>query len=229
MGQLADDVRDRVAPFLGLCGGAQILGVLEALGSSTTTADVAEQALYDSLVIRNTNEPRVGIAHDKNLIERGWWYDGPELDAKRPVIFFDAKDSLFETLAGSRLQFASRSFPSSHYDMLRLTSFSTRLSALRVSAWSDYCHPFVKASGPEPTFPDPLDPRSRCVRIPQAFHSRDRDRFPIVGFQFHPEQRDLPRLAPGATGDERGDAMNAFANAVDLAVDGWLKLTWPNE
>jgi hypothetical protein len=229
MGQLADEVADRVAPFLGFCGGAQILGVLEAIGSATATDDERPRDVYDSLILRNTNEPIVGIAHDKKLIELGWWYDGPELDASRPVIFFDERDALFETMAGLGGRSSSRAFPSSHYDMLRLAAFSTRLSTLRVSAWSDYCRPFVKAAGPEPVFADPHAPGSRCVRIPQAFRSRDRDRFPVVGFQFHPEQRDFPRLAPGATDDERGDAINVFANAVDLAVDGWLRVTWPNQ
>jgi len=232
MGQLSDEVRERVAPFFGFCGGAQILGVLQARDSLHPAAGGEPQSardIYDELVLRNTNEPVKGITRDKKLLERAWWYDKPELDAARPVIDFDSSDPLFETLASDRPRPSSRAFPSSHYDMLRLAVFSTQLASFRVSAWSDWCRPWVKADGLEPTFADRARTDARCVRVPQAYHSRERDRYPVVGMQFHPEQRDFPRLAPGASDEERGDPLNVFANAYDLAIEGWLRVAWANQ
>ncbi|MBI5532827.1 MAG: hypothetical protein HY898_08945 [Deltaproteobacteria bacterium] len=221
MGQLGDEVRERAAPFFGFCGGAQILGILQAADS---TPDV-----YDSLLMRNTNEPVRGIATDKKLLERAWWFDKPELDEQRPLIEFDPTDDLFGTLVRERARAVSRAFPSSHYDMLRLSAFSKQLSDWRLSAWSDWCRPWVKQPGIEPTAADEQHVGARCVRIPQAFHSRARDRYPVVGFQFHPEQRDFPRLAPGSSDEERGDALNVFANAVDRAIEAWLRVGWANQ
>ena len=64
------------------------------------------------------------------------------------------------------------------------------------------------------------------MRVPQAFRSRARDGYPLVGFQFHPEQRDFTRLAPGSPPDARGDALNLVANTVDLVLESYRRLYW---
>ena len=117
--------------------------------------------------------------------------------------------------------------PSSHGDMIRASALGGRLPGLRMIAHSDFCASWVDPRGPEPTFADPNDPSRRCVRVPQAFRSIDTEGYPIVGFQFHPEQRDLPRLAPGAPPEARADSLQVVANTLDLAIEAWLRLYWP--
>jgi hypothetical protein len=219
MGALGPVVRGRMAPLIGLCGGAQILAMLEAMASQ-------DDPVRDILLVRNSNDAVRGILNSEARTERAWWFDPAKSDALRPVIEFDPSDRLFETLAGlDGARRASREFPSSHYDMLRLSKFDALLSGLVVSSWSDYCHPWVSPAGPEPTWEAASG--QRCVRIPQAFHSRDESRYPVIGFQFHPEQRDLTRLAPGSRAEDRGDALNVFANAVDMVVESYLRVWWP--
>jgi len=219
MGALGPVVRDRKAPLIGLCGGAQILAMLEAMG-------VQPDRVHDTLLVRNSNDAVRGILKNEARTERAWWFDPPKTDALRPLIEFDPSDRLFETLAGpDGARHASREFPSSHYDMLRWSQFDTLLPGLVVSSWSDYCHPWVLPSGPEVTWEGKNG--DRCVRIAQAFHSRDESRYPVIGFQFHPEQRDLTRLAPGSGPEDRGDALNVFANAVDMVVESYLRVWWP--
>lgn len=229
MGQLGDALRNRRAPFIGFCGGAQILALLEAGPALQARQDTLGDGsnAYDGLLLRNDNVPIRGLAVDKRRIERAWWHDPESADSMRPSIEFDSQDPLFATLGGSDKRGVTRELPSSHYDMIRASSFSTLLTKFAVSAWSWYCKPWVSATGPEPTRDDPDRPGQRCVRIPQAFHTTDPSTYPVVGFQFHPEQRDLKRLASGSPPEARGDALNVFANAVDLAIDAYLRIYWP--
>jgi hypothetical protein len=225
MGQLRAAVQARSAPFIGFCGGAQILALLEAMPAGA--ADDAQQlALVDQVLLRNGNRPVRGLVTRKLPYERTWWSDGPELDATRPSISFDRGDPLFDAAAGSQRD-SSREIPTSHGDMLRLSAFSGPLARLRVAAHSDFCRSWV-VEGPEETALDPADPSRRCVRMPQAFRSRDPFAYPVIGFQFHPEQRDLTRLAPGSPAEARGDALNAVANAIELALLGYLRVYWPD-
>ncbi len=85
----------------------------------------------------------------------------------------------------------------------------------------------MDAEGLEPTSPDPSVPKQTCVRVPQAFHSKDEKSFPLIGFQFHPEQRDLRKLDPRSPRDARGDALNVIANALALVLDRYELLFWP--
>jgi hypothetical protein len=225
MGQLANLVQSRALPILGICGGAHIIAVLEA---ARTVRDATTLDLVDRVMARNTNEPVREMTVDRKVLESAWWYEGPARDRSRPTIEFDARDRLWSLLAADgSVRTDSRELPISHVDMLRMSAFSSELSAFHVSATSMYCRPWVQENGAEPTVADPEDQNSRCVRIPQAFHSEDPSSYPIVGFQFHPEQRDFPRLAEGSTRDARGDAMNVFANAIDLALDSYIRLYWP--
>lgn len=223
MGQLAAAVTARRAPFLGFCGGAQALALFEAAARSP---GVAGLDLIDLALLRNENGPVRGVLTRRDPYERAWWYDAPKLDGTRPSIAFAPHASPFDTLAlqGRR---QSLELPSSHGDMIRASAFHGPLSRLSLVAWSHFCRPWVRSDGPEPTWPDPRDPTRRCVLVPQSFVSND-ERYPIVGFQFHPEQRDLRRLAPGSPPEARGDPLNAVANAVDLALDSLVRLYWPD-
>jgi hypothetical protein len=230
MGQLLPAYRDRMVPFIGFCGGAHILGLFEAqqaLAQRNEGADPPSvRALLDAVIVRNTNQEIRPLKMTRDYYERAWWYDPPRTDRVRPVVSFDAADPLFASLPGGERR-ESRELPLSHVDMLREPAFDSILSSFRVSAHSDYCSPRVDPSGPAEVRDDPEHPDVRCVRVPQAFRSKDTSRYPVVGFQFHPEQRDLTRLVPGSPDDARGDAMNIFANAIDLVLDSYIRVFWP--
>ena len=230
MGQLRAAVQERVAPFVGFCGGAQILALLEAQPPGSRrgplrSADDEEQ-LLDAVLERNENRLIRGLITRRNPYERAWWTDDISTDADRPIIRFDPADPLFD-VEGDAGRSSTRELPISHGDMIRVAPFGDRLARFKIAAYSDFCRPWVSADGPEPTWPDPSDPQNRCVRLVQAFRSNDDARYPVVGFQFHPEQRDLTRLAPGSVPAARGDALNVFANAIDLALEGYLHTYWP--
>ncbi len=210
MGQLADVTRARAAPFVGFCGGAQILALLEA-----------GWVPFDEVVIRNSNQPIRGLIQRAGVFERAWWSDPERADASRPTFVGVPGEPLFDFGTSRRV---SRQLPSSHGDMVRASAFSSLLSGLRVAATTDLCGDFVD--------PDGLEPIRRredgvaCVTVPQAFRGSTSGHA-LIGLQFHPEQRDLSRLAPGMPDDARGDALNVFANALDLVWDGYLRESWP--
>jgi hypothetical protein len=233
MGQLREALERRSAPFLGLCGGAQILAVLEAArrleeSGAAGSAALSAQAVYDRVLARNDNRPVRGLVERKDLYEHAWWFDPPKDDAARPTIRFDPSDRLFEGLGGAgRARSSTRELASSHGDMVRVSALAELLPGYAIVAWSEYCRAFVDGAGPERTWQEASAPGARCVRIPQAFRSVDGG-FPVVGLQFHPEQRDLVRLAPGSAAEARGDAMNVMANAVDLVIERFLAGLWPH-
>jgi hypothetical protein len=230
MGQLVPAFRDRMVPFVGFCGGAHILGLFEAqraLSERATGEDSPSvRTLLDAVIARNINQEIRPLKLTRDYYERAWWYDSPRTDLVRPVVSFEAADPLFASVPGGDRR-ESRELPLSHVDMLREPAFDSVLSSFRVSAYSNYCSPLVDPSGPAEVRPDPSRPDARCVRIPQAFRSKDDSRYPIIGFQFHPEQRDLTRLVAESPDDARGDAMNIFANAIDLVLDSYVRVFWP--
>ena len=239
MGQLVPALRDRVAPFIGFCGGAHILGLFEAKSRGSSGGERASRApsegaasevrtLIDTVLVRNFNQEIRPLAINKQLYERAWWYDPPRTDIVRPRVSFETSDPLFATLPEwDSGRAASLELPLSHIDMIRADAFDQSLSKFHVSAYSEYCRPWVSTDGPEQVSEDPARAESRCVRVPQAFHTTDPSTYPVIGFQFHPEQRDLTRLGPGSVADARGDAMNVFANAVDMVLDSYVRLYWP--
>ncbi len=206
MGQLVDVVHGRVAPMLGFCGGAQILALLEAGGGD-----------FDSVLFRNDNSPIREVIARGGVFERAWWSDPPESDADRPTFVFDPRDPLFRFSSDGPARSTTRAFPSSHGDAVRWTAYS-RLTRLRELAHTTLCAPWVRAAGPEPTWERGGD---RCVHVSQAFRATGGP-FPVVGVQFHPEQRDLSRVAPDDPDVARGDALQLMANAVDDVVVAWL-------
>lgn len=232
IGQLTDAVRDRVAPFLGFCGGEQNLALLVARGVVNATAChdgvcPSNQSLYDAVLARNNNQAIRGDQGNPAWDERAFWTDKAAKDSRRPRVQFDPTDPLFQSLAGVQGRRSTRELPSLHGDMVRWSAFSSLLSGLKIAAWTDYCHTWVRGDGPEPTTLDPTAPRKRCVRIPHAFRTTDDRRFPLIGLQFHADGKDLQRLMPEDPSDARGDALNVFANAVDLAVESYLRVWWP--
>jgi hypothetical protein len=235
MGQLIPAYRERIAPFIGFCGGAHILGLFEAErvlaerargGGDGTEAPPNARSVIDAVITRNTNQEIRPLKLGRPYYERAWWTDSERMDRIRPVVTFDPSDPLFAALPGDERR-QSRELPLSHVDMLREPAFESLLSRFRVSAFSDYCSPLVDPAGPEEVRPDPAQPEARCVRVPQAFRSTEPRRFPVIGFQFHPEQRDLTRLVNGSPPDARGDAMNIFADAIDLVLDSYVRVYWP--
>lgn len=224
MGQLREAIQGRKAPAVGFCGGAQILALLESM--PPVEEDIDNPWLRDRVLARNSNEPIRGlISHRDDPYEHAWWFDKPALDALRPTMHFIPSDPL---LGGAMAtgRGTSRELPSSHGDMIRASAFLGPLRRLELVGWSHFCRDWVDPAGLENTWPDPSQPGRFCVKIPQAFRSRDHDGYPIVGFQFHPEQRDLQRLAPGSPPDARGDALNFIANTLSLILDAYTRLYW---
>lgn len=220
MGLLRDVVRGRVTPLMGFCGGAQILALLDAPPPPPGTN------AFDAVLVRNENQLLRGQPSNERHHERVWWSDWAFTDVSRPRVFFLPHDPLFETGDAAWSRNVTSELPLSHGDMLRTTAFEGPLGDLQIVAASSLCAPWVESTGPEPTWPDPTDPRSTCVAVPQAFRSRPAPGYPIIGFQFHPEQRDLQRLAPGSPTDARGDALNVFANSLDLILESYVEQFW---
>src|SRR5260370_36491139 len=94
MGQLARTVRSRRAPFLGFCGGAQILALLEARRGETSAED--DLRTIDRVLRRTSGRPIRGFAPPVD-VERAWPTDPHPLRAK---IQFVPNDPLFTDLAG---------------------------------------------------------------------------------------------------------------------------------
>ena len=96
MGQLAQAVRSRVTPFLGFCGGAQLLGLLEAEppapGSPTD-----DEGIIDEVLRRATGARIRGFASPAEL-EKGWPGDPRGV---RATVTFEPDDPLFADLAGA--------------------------------------------------------------------------------------------------------------------------------
>jgi hypothetical protein len=230
MGHLRSAVRSRVAPFVGFCGGAQILALLESRATDGSVENDPREGPavdVDDILQRIDNRPIHGALAEGIPIERSWWFDPPSSDATRPYISFDASSPLFDFSPLSPPRSRSREIPISHVDMLRPSAFSGPLSTFEIVAESEVCGPWVDPNGGETTTPSPTTPGIHCVPVPQAFQSRDTESYPVVGFQFHPEQRDFKRLAPDMPREARGDGLNIVANTVDLVLDAYLRLYWP--
>lgn len=230
MGGLAPAVQARLAPMIGFCGGAQILALLTSMSERAEDVNEAEAfGILDGVLLRNDNTPIRGRLDHPDPYERTFWFDPPSLDGKRPTLVFDPRDPLFAGFSSpdAPIRRETREIASSHGDMLRASAFERGpLVGFDLAATSTFCRTWVMPEGPERTTEDPARPDVRCVTVPQAFRSRGEGRFPIIGFQFHPEQRDLQRLAPGSAPEARGDALNVLANAVDLALEGYVRGYW---
>jgi len=204
--------------MLGFCGGAQILALLESKPSETTTPE-SDGQLIDTVLRRTTGRLIRGFA-PWNDVDRSW-----PGEARRPgEIFFLPDDRLFVDVAGLTGRHASRAFPESHVDAVRPDAFlpDGPLRRFAVVATSAFCGADVVAtSGRDPAIMNPNGP-GRCVTIPEVFRSRG-EGYPIIGTQFHAEQRDFPVAAPGDPPESIADPRLFLAAAFEEMVDGYLR------
>jgi hypothetical protein len=220
MGQLAPAVRHRVAPFLGFCGGAQILGLLEAKRAEGASPE-EDMRTIDQVLRRTSGHPIRGFAQPID-VERAWPSDPHPPRAK---IQFVPNDPLFADLAGPLRRSTTQALPESHADALRPDAFlpGGPLERFEVLATSAFCAPDVVAASPrDGVFANPSGP-GWCDTVPEAFRSRDRA-WPIIGAQFHAEQRDFAAPAPGDPPESVADARLFFAAAYEQMVDAYVRL-----
>jgi hypothetical protein len=220
MGQLAAAVRHRVAPFIGFCGGAQILGLLEARRSEGMSAE-DDRRLIDQVLKRTSGHPIRGFAPPID-VERAWPTDPHPPRAK---IQFLPDDPLFADVSGPTHRSTTQALPESHADAIRPDAFLTGglLARFDVLATSAFCAQDVVAAGPrDGIFPNPSGPGS-CDTVPEAFRSRGGG-WPIIGAQFHAEQRDFAVPGPGDPPESVADARLFFDAAFEQMVDAYIRL-----
>jgi hypothetical protein len=216
VGRLSDLVRQRAAPFLGFCGGAQLLAVLEARGETSGADD--DFKLVDSLLRRNDGHAIRGFGSPADLV-RSWPGDS---SPRRTTVRFAPDEPLFSDVAALDGRSATRELPELHTDAVRPDAFAPGgpLERFRIIASSAFCGPGVVAAGlGDGVFPA-VDPGTTawCNAVPEAFVSRD-GRWPIIGVQFHAEQRDFARPAVGDPPASVSDPFLFFAAAYEAVVD----------
>jgi hypothetical protein len=220
MGQLRPAIRDRVAPFMGFCGGAQLLALLEARRSDPSSPD-DDQRLIDLVLRRTSGRPIRGFAPVVD-VERSWPGDRA---TTRAIVRFLPDDPLFVDVAGALRRSTTQALPESHVDAVRLDAFLAGgpLQRLEVVATSAFCAPDVVAASPhDSVFPNPSGTGS-CDTVPQAFRARD-DSWPVIGTQFHAEQRDFSASAPGDPPESVADPRLFLAAAYEEIVDAYVRL-----
>lgn len=220
MGQLASAVRGRVAPFIGFCGGAQILGLLEAKRYDAWSPE-DDRRLIDQVLRRTSGRLIRGYAAPIDL-ERAWPVDS---HPRRAKIQFLATDPLFQDVAGPTLRSTTQALSESHSDVLRPDAFlhGGVLERFEVLATSAFCASDVVAAGPrDGVSPNPSGP-GWCAAVPEAFRSRDRA-WPIIATQFHAEQWDFTTPGPGDPPESVADARLFVASAFEQMVDAYVKL-----
>jgi len=220
MGQLGPAVRMRVAPFIGFCGGAQILALLEAKRVSVSPPD-DDQRTIDRVLRRTSGRPIRGFAPPVD-VERAWPTDPRPTRAK---IQFLPSDPLFEDLAGALRRSTTQALPELHSDAIRPDTFLAGgvLDRFEVLATSAFCaSTVVPASTRDGVFPNPSGP-GWCDTVTEAFRSKDRA-WPIIGAQFHAEQKDFTAPGPGDPPESVADARLFLASAFEQMVDAYVKL-----
>lgn len=220
MGQLGPAVRQRVAPFLGFCGGAQILGLLEARRGEGGSPE-EDRRTIDLVLRRISGRPIRGFAPPID-VERAWPGDPHPPRAK---IQFVPTDPLFVDLSGAQRRSTTQALPESHSDAVRADAFlsSAPLSRFAVLATSAFCGTdVVAASSRDGVFPNPSGP-GWCDTVPEAFRSKD-PAWPVIGTQFHAEQKDFSTPGPGDPPESVADARLFFAAAYEEMVDAYVKL-----
>jgi hypothetical protein len=220
MGQLGPAVRQRVAPFLGFCGGAQILGLLEARRGEGSSPE-EDRRLIDLVLRRISGRPIRGFAPPID-VERAWPGDPHPPRAK---IQFVPTDPLFVDLSGPQRRSSTQALPESHSDAVRADAFlpTAPLSRFNVLATSVFCGlDVVAASARDGVFPNPSGP-GWCDTVPEAFRSRDHA-WPVIGAQFHAEQKDFATPGPGDPPESVADARLFLAAAYEEMVDAYVKL-----
>jgi hypothetical protein len=235
MGQLAPAVQQRLAPFVGFCGGAQILALLEA-----RRPGVEDGLAIDALVRRNDGRLVRGHAGTATL-QRAW----PGQPGPRDEIRFEPDEPLFADLAGPLRRQTTRELPEWHVDAIRPEAFRAGgpLARLKLVATSRFCTtPALALAGGAPSARHAAPkaararavsvaltgveaaPAERCEVVPQAFRSTD-DGWPIIGTQFHPEQYDFSSAALGDPPESVADAGIFVSALYEQLVDATLRLS----
>lgn len=217
MGQLADAVQRRVAPFLGFCGGAQILALLEARGSESSSG-LDDLGMIDRVMQRTSGRRIRGFPPMVDL-DRAWPTDP---HAPRAKVHFRADDSLFADVAGPLGRSTTQALPEWHTDAIRPDAFLQNgpLRRFALVATSAFCAPDVlPEASQDGVFRDPQG-AAWCATVPEAFRSRD-DGWPVIGVQFHPEQRDFVNAAPGDPPESVADARLFLTAAYEEMVDAY--------
>ncbi|MFI5300947.1 MAG: hypothetical protein ACHREM_22930, partial [Polyangiales bacterium] len=219
LGQLARVVKDRRAPVLGFCGGAQLIALLESESSSFDAIGLDQRTL-DAVVRRTTGAPVRWFA-TPSALERSW----PGEDDARAVIAFDPHDRFFRDLASDEGRATSRAFPESHADAVRPSAFlpGGPLAHLEIVATSDFCGAGVVDAGPfDPAYTNPSGP-GRCVATPEVFRARD-GRWPVVGVQAHAERPvEFATAAEGEPAASVADPLLFIAALYEDVVDAYLR------
>jgi hypothetical protein len=214
--QLGAAVTGRVAPILGFCGGAQLLALLEARGSTPPSED--DQTLIDRVLKRINGHPIRGFATAKDT---EWaWPSDPH--PRRARVSFRSGDPLFADLAGPTLRESTQALPEAHSDAVRTDAFlpGGPLGRFDVLATSRFCAPDVVAAGPDDGVVPGPGGAGWCDTVPEAFRSRD-GAWPIIGTQFHAEQRQFAAPAPGDPSESVDDPRLFFASAFEQIVDAY--------
>ncbi len=214
MGGLAAAVHNRVAPFLGFCGGAQILALLESKARSEPSLG-GSQALIDRVLSRATGAPIRGFAAPSDF-ERAWFGDPL---ASRAEIRFLPDDPLFADLGGPDKRAVTRSLPEQHADAVRPEAFAPGqpLDRFKVVATSEFCQPEGSAS---PSSAAESTPPRSCHLVPQAFRSTNPG-WPVIGTQFHPEQHEFSSAGVGDPSSATADPRLFTAGVYELIVDAF--------
>lgn len=207
IGGLSEVVKTRGVPLVGFCGGAQLLGLLEASAPSSRDA---EWRRMDAILRRTTGELIRGFAPPTSVV-RAW----PGESFPRVRVDF-GEDPLFRNLGERRFSYE---FSESHADALRPGAFLGPLSRFEVLASSTLCRKEVIPLKPEDG--GYWEGDKFCSIVPEVFRARDGD-YPLVGMQFHPEQRDFAEADPHdpahATADPRLLLQEIYESAVDALL-----------
>ena len=134
------------------------------------------------------------------------------------------RDPLFADLPGTGRS-TTQALPASHADAVRPDAFlpGGPLARFDVLATSAFCA--MRSSLPARAtecLRDPSGPGS-CDTVPEAFRSNGAG-WPIIGAQFHAEQRDFAIPGPGDPPESVADARLFFAAAYEQMVDAYVRL-----
>jgi hypothetical protein len=227
MGRLAEAVGGRVTPFVGFCGGAQILALLEASRAAEWRVDPGtrrangDQRLIDRVLKRTSGRPIRGFSTEADV---EWAWPG-ERRPRRALVTFAPDDPLFADMAGSVGRTVTRAMPEAHADAIRADAFAHDgpLARFALLATSSFCGHNVDPAGSSDGVT--RDPRGDgwCDPITEVFRSREPS-WPVIGTQFHPEQRDFVLSAPGDPPQSVDDPRLFIAAALEQIVDAYERL-----
>jgi hypothetical protein len=221
MGRLAEAVAGRVTPFVGFCGGAQILALLEASRAAPSRRVSGDQNLIDLVLKRTSGRPIRGFPVEADV---EWAWPG-ERRPRRALVKFVPDDPLFADMAGPVGRAFTRGMPEAHADAIRADAFGPDgpLARFALLATSSFCgHNVVPARAADGITPDPRGD-GWCDVISEAFRSREPS-WPVIGTQFHPEQRDFALSAPGDPPQSVDDPRLFIAAALEQVVDAYERL-----